>query len=464
MIPERLIRDILYPLACLRSGEKRLRYLREYERSQYYGTTGLSALAHVRLIALLAHAYAQCPFYAVRYREAGVSVADASTTRGFQHLPLLEKHHIQEYRNAMIAQSWPRNDLVENMTGGSTGTPLSFFLSGDRLESRAGATWRHNRWAGYDIGTKAALLWGAKTDLPAPTWKQRARNWCIDRTIALNTACITEDGLKQFYANMLTFKPAIMVAYANAAALFARFVKDVGSVPLRSVITTAEVLEDADRLLIEEAFCCKVFNRYGCREVSLIASECEQHDGLHIMAEGLIVEIIHGNRQCEPGEIGEVVVTDLLNYAMPLIRYRIGDMAAYHPEPCACGRGLPRLKQIAGRVTGFLVGCDGRLVSGAALTITIVAARPRLGQVQLRQEARGQVLCRIATRSDSPPTECDYRFLTAEIRKYLGQDTRVDVERVDKMVPEASGKFIFSHSRVAQEMIEGGHCATLAGQ
>src|SRR5262249_29218268 len=136
-------------------------------------------------------------------------------------------------------------------------------------------------------------------------------------------------------------------------------------------------------------FGCRVFNRYGCREVSVIASECPEHDGLHTMAEGLFIEVVKGARPAQAGEIGSILVTDLFNRAMPLIRYRIGDLGAWEEGTCACGRGLPRLRSVAGRVTDFLVGADGRLVSGVFLATYLVAQRPSLGQVQIHQEKAG---------------------------------------------------------------------------
>src|SRR5262249_36293897 len=157
--------------------------------------------------------------------------------------------------------------------------------------------------------------------------------------------------------------------YARSAVLFARYLEERGRTAYRphSLITSAEVLEEEDRAVLERVFGCEVFNRYGCREVSVVASECEAHSGLHTMAEGLYIEIDIGGRPAAPGQTGGILVTDLLNGAMPLIRYRIGDLGAWADGPCPCGRGLPRLRNVAGRVTDFLVGCDGRLVSGVYL-------------------------------------------------------------------------------------------------
>ena len=186
----------------------------------------------------------------------------------------------------------------------------------------------------------------------------------------------------------------------------------------------------------------------------MIASECDRHDGMHVMAEGLFVEVIRGDQPAQPGELGAVLVTDLLNMAMPLIRYRIGDMAATDESACPCGRGLPRLRTVEGRVTYFLVGADGRLVSGAALTVVVVAKRPALGQVQIWQDKPGRVLYKIRTNDGRRSSNDDLLFLETETKRYLGGDTEIEFEFVEELRSEPSGKYLFCRSTAASDFVE----------
>ncbi|MBY0528419.1 MAG: hypothetical protein K2R98_33820 [Gemmataceae bacterium] len=371
-------------------------------------------------------------------------------------LPPLEKQDIQEHGPSMIATSWPLRDLIPNRTGGSTGTPLSFFLSHDRKCSRAAATIRHNRWAGWDVGDKVAILWGAARDQPGSGLRSRLRNLLLERQLVLDTGHITEAKLKRFHEDLKGFRPRVILAYAQAIALLARYVKSHGlsAYQPHAIVTSAEVLDDDARRLVEDVFGCQVFNRYGSREVSVIASECEAHRGMHVMGEGLYVEIEKNGSPAKPGEMGSILVTDLLNLAMPLIRYRIGDVASWEGGPCRCGRGLPRLAKVAGRVTDFLVGTDGRLVSGAFLSLYLVGQRPALGQVQLVQEEAGQVLFRIRRGPRFRASE-ELKYLCDTTRQYLGADTVVDWEYVDELPAEPSGKFLFCRSRAAAEYVNG---------
>ncbi|HZV03995.1 MAG TPA: hypothetical protein VE999_02800 [Gemmataceae bacterium] len=450
-----LVRNVFLPMSLWRGGERaQMSYLREFERTQFLSAGEIRELQWRRLRALLHHAYAQCPFYRDRFDRAGLAPNDLRGLEDLRVLPALEKRDIQEQGDDMVARNWPRGDLIANQTGGSTGAPVAFYLSKARKCSRAAATLRHNRWAGWQVGDRAAVIWGAPRDRPADTWRGRLRGALLREPVWLDTANLTEESLEEFHTTLLRYRPRIIQAYARSAVLFARYLQARGLTPHRphSIVTSAEVLEADERRLLEDVFGCPVFNRYGCREVSVVASECPAHSGLHIMAEGLFLEIEMPHGPAAPGEMGAILVTDLLNHAMPLIRYRIGDMGAWASGTCPCGRGLPRLERVAGRVTDFLVGCDSRLVSGVYLATYVVAHRPSLGQVQILQNKPGAVTYRIKPGRDFQH-ESDLEYLRSTTRRYLGAEMKIDSEVVDELPAEPSGKFLFSRSTVAPSFL-----------
>ena len=445
----RLVRHVLQPLALWRRGESaQLRYEREFAHSQWLGEEGLKELQGRRLSALLRHAWTSCPFYRRRFLDAGMTPDDVRSAQDLRRFPVLEKADIQRHGPEMVATGWP--DLLPNQTGGSTGTPIRFFLDRDRKSSRAAATVRHNEWAGYRVGDSAAVVWGAPQDKPGTSWKARFRDWLMNEPLWLDTACLTEEKMRLFHETLKRKRPGIIQAYARSLVLLARWMKHEGLVPHspRGIITSAEVLEDADRALVEEVFGCRVFNRYGCREVSVIASECGEHAGMHVMAEGLLVEIETPHGPARPGEVGAILVTDLLNRAMPLIRYRIGDMGSWAAGDCACGRKLPRLEKVAGRVTDFLVGAQGQLVSGVYLATYVVAQRPSLGQAQLVQTKAGEVVYKLKPGPGFDPI-ADLSYLRSATRRVLGEGASCGMEIVDELPTAPSGKFLFSRSTVA---------------
>lgn len=449
-------RSILYPIDLWRRGGlAELKYLKEFEESQFFTSDRLADVQRKRLNDILRHAYRFCPFYTDRLKEFDYNPSFDIHHEDLHKLPILDKSSIQQYRDRLITSNWPSKDLVANQTGGSTGQPLSFYLSRDRCYSRAASTIRHDRWAGWDIGDKVAYVWGAQQDVPPAGPLKSLRRRLMDRRHFLDAAHITEEKLKIFNHELKVLRPKIIVAYARSISMLARFIKEhsLDAYQPDAIITSAEVLESSDRQLLEEVFGCKVFNRYGSREVNVLASECDRHSGLHIMAECLLVEVVRPDgKPAVPGEKGAILVTDLLNFAMPLIRYRIGDVGSWAAGTCSCGRGLPRLESVSGRVTDFLVGCDGSIVSGVFLATYILAKRPSLGQVQILQNQKNCIVYRIC-RGVAFDYSQDTEYLRQMSRRYLGEAVSVDFDFVDQILPEPSGKYLLSRSSIAADFV-----------
>lgn len=448
-------RRILGEVALFAAGEhQRMRCLREYERTQTWSFEAIQEMQLARATRLADYAFRHCEFYRQRWSQLGIHPRDIKSFDDWQALPLLEKHHIQAAGKNLVSEIWPRDDLIQNQTGGSTGQPVRFYGHRTRLESRAAATMRHDRWAGVRIGDRVAYVWGAPRDVPKIRWRTHVRHWILGRQLWLDTAHVTEQKLLDYVRKLKQFRPHAIVGYAGGLMLLADFLVSRNIKPYRprSIISSAELLSAQSRERIESVFGCPVFNRYGCREVAVVASECEYHDGMHVMAEGLYVEVLPSN---STARVGSIVVTDLLNYAMPLIRYRIGDVGSWSEGPCACGRGLPRLAGVEGRVTDFLVGADGRLVSGVFLATYVVAQRPTLGQVQISQDEKGKLVYNVCP-SDNYDPKNDADYLRRSTRKYLGPGSTAEIQIVDKLFQEPSGKVLFSKSSVAPSFLDLG--------
>lgn len=454
MIYPRIARHLIHPLILWQTGEReRLRWLAEFERSQFESAEQIRRRQDRLLEVLLDHVMDHNAFYRRRLEAAGVSrIGDSDPRQILAKLPPLTKSEIQESEAGMISGDQLVDRLIINQTGGSTGAPIRFRLDRSRFESRVAGMIRHDRWAGHDIGYRTAYVWGAPRDLPAAGWKTRLRNRLLGGQLWLDTSAITESGMQQFNRQLKSFRPRTIIGYANAMVMLANYARHTGMSVWQpnAVITSAELLTEAGRQAIEDVFGCPVFNRYGCREFSIVASECEQHDGLHLMAEGLLVEVESPDGADESGSL---LVTDLLNRAMPLIRYRIGDRAANAEGACACGRGLPRLRAIEGRTTDFLLGTSGQLVSGVVLATYLVAQRPSLGQVQIVQDRAGQVLFRIRPGSGFD-READVHYLNEMARQHLGEQAEVDVDEVEEIPVPASGKMQFSISRALPDFAD----------
>jgi phenylacetate-CoA ligase len=442
---QRFVERVLYPLDVMRRGSQELRILNRLEETQRYDPERLHDLRLGALLQLLDHAVRYVPFYQKRFAEAGFDPLLVKDFDDLKKLPILTKRDIQEHKKELISTFYDPDELVENRTGGSTGSPLVFYHHQDRLDSRQAATLRHNRWAGYKVGCKTAILWGHQRDIDLyHSFKARLRNLLIDRQLICDSGSFSEETLSQFSRDFRRFRPEIIVAYANSLGMVVDYCTDKKIKLPRpsSIITSAEVLTDENRAKIESYFGVKIFDRYGSRETSIIASECDAHDGLHINAENLHLEFIEDGKDVETGAVGEIIVTDLGNRAFPFIRYQIGDMGSPATGACSCGRTLPRMQMIAGRTTDFLHAPDGRRVSGAALTIYLAAKVPGVRQAQIVQRERTNLIFNLVVDQSFGQSSLD--LIREKVTHFFGEQMQFVPNYVDTIPKEPSGKYRFS--------------------
>jgi phenylacetate-CoA ligase len=253
----------------------------------------------------------------------------------------------------------------------------------------------------------------------------------------------------EFAERFRKFKPEVILAYANSLATMVDFYLEKGiELPSpNSIITSAEVLTSDNRAKIEKFFKARIFDRYGARETSVIATECSAHQGMHICAEHLYLEFLKDGRDAGIGEEGEVIVTDLANPAFPFLRYQIGDVGSPAETGCSCGVTLPRMQVIAGRTTDFLVAPNGRKVSGAALTIYLAARVKGIRQAQIVQRELGSLTFNLVLSSEFDDES--RRRLRERVTHFFGQEMEFDINSVSEIPREPSGKYRFSICQVA---------------
>ena len=264
---------------------------------------------------------------------------------------------------------------------------------------------------------------------------------------------VFKNDLKKFTEIVKKNKVKYFVGYASSIYLFAKYIHGVKekSVRPKAIISSAEVLQADQKAFIEKTFQCKVFNRYGCRELSMIASECDRHEGMHVNSDCLYMEILYANYK---ESLGELVVTDLVNYAFPFIRYKIKDMGCWAEQECSCGRGLPLLKSVNGRVADFIITPKGRLVSGPSVTITVIALTPCLVQAQINQDKANHLIFKAVINDDFGEKGKD--FVIKKFIDYFGNEMTVDFDFVEKIESEVSGKYRFCISKIVDEKLLNG--------
>jgi phenylacetate-CoA ligase len=246
------------------------------------------------------------------------------------------------------------------------------------------------------------------------------------------------------YTRLLNrFRPRYLYGYVSMLAAYADYLassKGKLEFELGAVVPTSEVLTPSHRKLFESVFGARVFNEYGCGELGTIAHECER-GAMHINAENLIVEILRNDIPCRPGEVGEIVITELNNLAMPLIRYRLSDFGALSVDPCPCGRTLPVIEKIFGRAYDLVRNRDGKVFHGEFfMYIFEEAKRRKLGvrTFQVVQKAAESFVIKIVPGNEyGAETE---RFISDRIRQGFSRSADVAFMQVDEIPREASGK------------------------
>lgn len=296
-------------------------------------------------------------------------------------------------------------------------------------------------WAGCQEGDKVAYLWSVPVGEYSIFNKLKDNIYHrILRQKYFNVFDLTPENMENYYWKMRRYKPRHIVSYALQMYYFARFINENGMepFPLESIILGAEAIIPYQKKFIESVFNCPVFETYGCREFMLIASECEKHRGMHISAENLYVEIIKDGQMAEPGEVGEVVITDLHNYGMPFIRYKNGDLAMMSNSKCPCGRGLPLIERVEGRLLDVVRTPDGKILTGVFFP-HLMKEFKEVDRFQVIQESLNKLLIKIVP--NRKYAQIPLKQIYKEVRKVMGQAIDLEIQLVDEIPLSPFGKF-----------------------
>ena len=441
------VRQLVAPAWAAWERSPYLRHHRRLRRTQHDDLGTIKARQWSAVRGLVQHARATVPFYRARFAEVGIDTDVLRDWSDFQRVPILTKVDIRAHGPELLSTAFDRATLVRKTTSGSTGVSLVVWVDEPSMQFKRACTLRSDEWSGWRLGEPVAMIWGNPEYLKRG-WRGRLRNALLDRARYLDTLKMDQATMARYTDNLARRPPTLIFGHAHSLYLFAKFVQRYrpGSIRPRGIITTAMILHDWQRRVIEAEFACKVTNRYGCEEVSLIACECERHEGLHVNCDGVYVELIREGRPVGPGEPGSVVVTDLTNRAMPIIRYQVGDVAVWADRPCSCGRGFPMLARIEGREADYVTTALGELVSGISLTENFAMLVPGIAQLQIIQEEVDRFVFRIVRGDDFGSSSLE-RIAQLVVERF-GLGACYECEYVDKIPQESSGKYRFCISKV----------------
>jgi phenylacetate-coenzyme A ligase PaaK-like adenylate-forming protein len=411
--------------------------------SEWYSPEQVRELQETRLRQLIRHAYLHVPYYAERMQELDLRPEDIQTLDDLRKLPMLTKASLREnlYFD-LFADNHRKPEMQKIATSGSTGEPLVLYADRRQLEMRWASTFRSAEWTGWRFGDRQARLWHQTLGMSSSqVFREYVDAWFM-RRLFIPAYEMNDDNLADLVARLRHFRPVLVDGYAEIFNFLAHYAHQHGGTGItpKAIMTSAQIMPPQVREVIEREFRTHVFDKYGSREFSGIAYECDHHQGHHIVAESYIVEILKDGRPARPGELGEVVITDLNNYAVPLIRYRIGDLAvATDPdEVCGCGRGLPRIGRIEGRAQAIVLCANGTWLPGTFFAHLFKDYDFAVRQYQVVQREQNAIELKIVPEAGFSPVV--QQEILAHLHRFMGDAMRIDVQLVDSIPLLRTGK------------------------
>lgn len=434
---------IYYPVQCYRR-QNHLPYMPVYVANQYKPRSELFKIRDNKLNNIIDHAVQYIPYYKESIRKAGINSARISF-EDLSRLPVLSKRDVLDNEKDLINPQY-RGRLYDRKTGGSTGMTLHFKKEAKTLAMNDAVMYRCYQWYGIGVGDRQVRFWGVPVTSKL-RWKERLKDWILNR-IRISAFDISESSCLEQYKRIYKFRPDYFYGYTTAIYGFCLFMKkaglDLNHLGLKAVICTAEKMYPHHTELFKEMFDCPVVDEYGSSETGILAFQCREGN-MHIMSDHMCVEFLDDNDQpVKQGDLGRVVITDLVSYAMPLIRYDIGDMGRPSDRQCTCGVSLPVMDIVEGRKEDFIHTKDGKLVHAAYLCYTL--KEDTVHEFKMYQKDINKLLVQIV-KSPSFTTDTENE-LEKKLRTSLGDDVQITFEYLATIPREVSGKLRYFVSEI----------------
>ncbi len=447
-------KSVLWGLLRLSGSQVPDRYARILDLAE--GANSIAqcqASQHEQLARLLQHACKNVPYYQKIFSlDELVSPDGRVDIDAFQRLPLLGKVEMRRDFAALQSVDTANRHRFENSSGGSTGEPVRFIQDNAYRDGDIAATLFLFHQAGKEIGEAELKLWGSERDIELGSlgWRQSIENWLYNRTL-VNSFRLTEAGMFNLVSRWNAKCPVVVWTYVDSIFEFARFIeqKKIKLTPPKVIITTAGTLDQTVKDFLEKIFQTRVLNQYGSREVGVLA--CEEPGGGALKSGGLrlfewkhYVEIVDDDgAPCLAGQEGNIIVTCLENYSMPLIRFAIGDRGVMIEDG-----GQTRLAKVTGRITDHFVSQDGSLIHGEYFT-HLFYFKPWVRRFQVVQKSYHEVICFVVPESEPPSS--DLAMIKGKIQHVMGQECQVHFEMVDTIEPSKSGKYLYTRCDVKRD-------------
>ena len=443
---------VYYPVKLLRGEFFPIVYW-QYQRTEKWSRKRIERYQLERLKRLLNHARYSVPYYRDLFARIGFSPETIHSLSDLSRLPLLNRTILEREGLRMLSRK-KFFFVTEKITSGSTAKPVHIYKNAYSICREDAALWRSLKWWGIQPGDRNVRFWGIP---PSPRMVKRMK--LTDRVmnrLRIPATVFGERDLLNYYEKIKRFRPAYFYGYPFFIERFTRVLVQHGMNPaelkLKAIVTTAEQIFEEVKDFLEETYRTRVVVDYGTSEFGPIAYSCP-NGSLHLQSENLIVEVVDSRGQPVPmGELGEIVVTDLHNYAMPFIRYQTGDFGRLSDEYCPCGREQMLLKELVGREINLLMTTDGRYVHPVVPFYLVQEIARKTGKgfsFQLVQVAPKKIIVNVEETLYDIKREV--RWFVRDLHKTFGKDMRFEVHTYSQIPRERSGKFMLSKNLIGRK-------------
>ena len=451
-IKSKLRRNLLFPIYW--------RYIRKFKvfechdmlkKYQWSTLKENRNLQRKKLFKLIEYACQNIPYYNRVMNEYNLNFSEDSIFEDLKKFPLQSKEIIRNNFDELY--KFRDKSYYLNTSGGSTGEPVVFYQDSNYFAWNKATKLLFDEWAGRKIGEPIIKLWGSVQDVlkGGQGFKKYLRQQ-ISGVITLSSYNMSEKEIFKYVQIINDTKPSLILAYTSSIDELVRCIQKnhLSIYSPKAIMTSAGVLYPEVRARIERVFQAPVFNRYGSREVGDIACNCVNNQELHMIPAIHYIEILdEQGKEVKQGEAGEIVITLLTNYTMPLIRFKIGDRGIFSEEECICGRGFPLLKEIKGRIRSMFRNKQGKVID-SGFFIRLFFFRDYIQQYQVIQESLERITINIVLKNNSQKKEAlkDCIEINRAINQIMESEIKIKYNYPEFIPLNPSGKYAYIISKV----------------
>ncbi len=406
-------------------------HLIKLEKRLYWSVERLEELRHVKLAALLTYCYENIPYYREQFKTIAAQPGDFNDFEDLSRFPILEKETLRERSEEFLNPQTNRAKLIHYRSSGSTGIPLDlWYHPSERL--RMGFT------VTRELLFNGHKPWHSIVNVTEPRHSSPKNRWYHRLGLMKERFLSVYDNTELNLDRLAEIQPELLIGFPSVLLLIGEQLQNTGRLSWRPrlLFTLAEVLTQSYRENLKRCWGIEPIDMYGANEVGHIAFQCSQRNGYHINADSVHVEIIKDGKQVADGERGEVVVTNFDLRAMPIIRYRVGDVAEKIAGGCSCGCNFPIMGNVAGRSDGFIVGENGKIYSALEISLLLKAVKG-IKQFRLIQKQFNQVTVEYRPAADNHNPE---NGISRILKDRLGESVDLKFSKVNEIPRESSGK------------------------